>query len=302
MTQNVTAPFDYSRPVVINTFKVTNPDQPAAESPETEAALQLFDEGLAQFYAGNYRGALTQFDAALRQLPGDPVVHEVRALALFALGDFQSAAAALNSLLATAPGMDWTTMAGLYGNVEDYTTQLRALEAHVNANPNDAAARFVLAYHYLVTGHHDAAVVRLREVVALQPRDVVARKILTALDPEAPAPATTPAATPTEPSAASDEETDLVGEWKATADKTTIRLVVDEDFGFVWSAATAGAESAEIQGEIDIDEDLLILDGGEQGAMAGEVVSEGPNRFRFTLEGSSARGADNFLTFERVGK
>lgn len=299
MQPNVIVPYDYSQPVVVNTFRPRTVDAPEpVETPESEAALQLFDDGLELFRVGDYRAALAQFDQALKQLPGDPVIHEVRALALFAIGEYTPAAAALNSLLATTPGMDWTTMSGLYGNVDDYTTQLRALEAHVKANPDDAAARFVLAYHYLVMGHNDSAERQLRAVVKVQPRDVVARKILESL-----APSETEEADRPEPAADSDdavsEEIDLVGAWRAKAGKTTVELRIDEDFGFVWSAKTEGEDPAEVSGEIDIDGDLLILDGGEQGAMAGDVIAEGPNRFRFSLTGTTTRD-DNTLTFERT--
>ena len=62
---------------------------------------------------------------------------------MFAMGDYTGAAAVLNNLLAVAPGMDWTTLSGLYGDVDAYTTQLRALEAHCKQKPDDAAAHFV---------------------------------------------------------------------------------------------------------------------------------------------------------------
>ena len=45
---------------------------------------------------------------------------KLRVLTLFALGDYTPAAAALNSFLSSAPGMDWTTMSSLYGSIDDY--------------------------------------------------------------------------------------------------------------------------------------------------------------------------------------
>ena len=49
------------------------------------------------------------------------------------------------SVLSTGPGWDWTTLAGLYANIDIYTQQLRSLEAYCNANPQAASARFLLA-------------------------------------------------------------------------------------------------------------------------------------------------------------
>ena len=133
----------------------------------------------------SYREALSDFNVALKQLPGDAVVHEIRSLALFALGDYKAAAAGLNSLLSAAPGTDWTTMSGLYGNPDDYTVQLRKLEQFGKSNPNDPSSHFVMAYHYLVTGSTDASIEALKVVVKNQPKDVTAKRMLDAMVPPA---------------------------------------------------------------------------------------------------------------------
>src|SRR5262249_43218068 len=153
---DTSAGYDYSQPVVVNNYVAPDAD-PAAQVAQaapvptaSDEATALFDDGLALFKSGDYRPALVKFDAALQKLPGDPVVHEVRAQTLFALGEYPAAAAALNSFLSSAPGMDWTTMSSLYGNVDDYQAQLRKLEQFCSANHTDASAFFVLAYEYLV--------------------------------------------------------------------------------------------------------------------------------------------------------
>lgn len=159
--------YDYSQPVVVNNYVSSDADAAGGtaaatqqESPENQQAMKLFDEGMAAFKAGNYPQALTKYEAALKLLPNDPVLHEVRALTLFALGKYKEAAAGLNSLLASSPGMDWTSMSSLYGNADDYTLQLRKLEAHIKADRTDAPAIFLLAYHYLVLGQQEEAVKR----------------------------------------------------------------------------------------------------------------------------------------------
>lgn len=297
------APYDYSQPVVVNNYVSSDEDPNAAaapvaqETPATEQATQLFDAGLAQFKAGDYRGALGNFDAALKKLPGDPVVHEVRALTLFALGDYKSAAAALNSFLSSAPGMDWTTMSSLYGNVDDYQAQLRKLEEYIKSNPNDPAAAFVLAYQYLAIGAKDAAINALKVVVKNQPKDVTAKRMLDALSPPAaPAPAApVPAATP----AGSDApQTDLVGNWRAKAGDTTISLMIGEDSQFVWKAAPTGKPPVELKGQLATDGDQIALDSKDQGSMDGTVKSLGPDKWQFALSG--APPSDPGLSFERV--
>ena len=163
---------------------------PPQESAEVVAGLQSGGSGADSFRAGNYTGALAQIQQAIAKVPGDPVLHEFSALCMFAMKDYQPAAAVLNNLLSVAPGMDWTTMSGLYPSVEVYEKQLSELVGFCESHPDDAAAHFVLAYHRLVCGDSEAAVEALQVVVKQQPKDVVAQRMLQALGG---------AASPTEP-------------------------------------------------------------------------------------------------------
>ena len=131
----VSGGFDYSQPIVINNIVSAEATADATATSENEAALQLFDDGIMLFKAGQPEAALAKFNAALKDLPGDPVLHEVKALALFALGRFRESAAVLNALLAVAPGMDWTSMSNLYGDVDEYTQQLRAARGAHSQEP-----------------------------------------------------------------------------------------------------------------------------------------------------------------------
>jgi tetratricopeptide (TPR) repeat protein len=292
-----TVPYDYSQPVVVNNY-ITDESTGAAapqvaEAPQSEQAVSLFDEGLALFKSGSYKQALSKFNAALKELPGDPVVHEVRALTLFALGDYKSAAAALNSFLSSAPGMDWTTMSSLYGNADEYPAQLRRIEQTCQSNPNDPASHFVLAYQYLVLGEKDAAVDALQVVVKNQPKDYTAKRMLDALSPPK------QAAPPETTVARSDApQTDLVGTWRAKAGNTTIDLTITEDSKFTWKATQAGKPAVELKGELSSTSDEIALDSADQGAMTGSVKSKGPDRWQFTLTG--APQSDPGLDFKRV--
>jgi len=293
--------YDYAQPVVVTTYDdsiETTPVAPVSSS---------FDQGLGLFKSGAYAQSLPLFDAAIKEQPGDAAAHEVRALNLFALGEYGPAAATLNSLLTSAPGMDWTTMSGLYGNVADYTAQLRNLEAYCKANPNDAASHFVLAYHYLVTGYQDDAVRMLKVVVANQPRDVTASRMLEALTtPAVTPPIADPAENPgpllappveTTPAAPS-EQTDLVGTWQAKAGDTTIDLVIGEDSKFTWSASQPNQPKIVVSGDMSFTSEALEFDSAEQGAMAGSVDAAGPNKWIFRLDGAPPE--DPGLTFNRV--
>jgi hypothetical protein len=65
----------------------------------------------------------------------------------------------LYAVLSVGPDWDWTTMSGLYPELGVYVAQLRKSE------------RFVRAYHSLTRGNTDAAVARLKQVVARAPED-----------------------------------------------------------------------------------------------------------------------------------
>jgi hypothetical protein len=299
------SPYDYSQPLVVNNYipvdagateagVATGSTAPAA--PASTPADATVDAALEKFKAGDYAGALAGFDAALKASPNDSVIHEVRALTLFALGRYPEAAAALNAVLAAAPGMDWTTVSNLYPSVDVYTAQLRKLEDFCRANPGDAAAHFVLAYQYLVGGHSDAAASALEVVVAKQPGDVVAKRLLGALKPAATAaqPEAEPAAQAEKPAA---PETDLVGIWKAGSGADAIVLEITADSKFTWKAAPAGKPALELAGTIETAADAIALHSDKAGTMAGKVVSKGPDAFEFSLPGAPAEAKP--LLFQR---
>ena len=153
-----------------------------------ERGDQAFERARDAFKAGDYAVALDLTDAALKDLPVDPLVHEFKALVLFARGEYAQAAAELHTVLAVRTGMDWTTLIGLYPDVATYTGQLRALEDRCRREPKAAAPRFVLAYHYLVAGHKDVALAQLKALITLEPSDRVAGRLLASLTGPPPAP------------------------------------------------------------------------------------------------------------------
>ncbi len=294
-------PYDYSQPVIVNNYydaSALGSDLPVYQDPpQQQQALSYFDSGLEKFRAGQYLQSLSDFNSALKELPGDAVVHEVRALALFANGDYQSAAAGLNSLLSSAPGMDWTTMSGLYGNPDDYTAQLRKLEQFCRSNPSDASAYFVLAYHYLVTGSKEGAIAALKVVVKNQPKDITAKRMLDAMEPTQNPPVVPPAPTPANLEALPSFETDLVGQWTAQADDTKIELSITEDSRFTWKAVAKDQAPITLTGNLIADADGISLETTEQGTMGGTVESKGPDNWRFVISG--APPTDPGLSFVR---
>jgi tetratricopeptide (TPR) repeat protein len=172
-------------------------------------------------------------DAAIAKSPSDVVLHEFRALVLFAMQRYKEAAGTLYAVLSVGPGWDWTTMISLYPDVDVYTKQLRALEIYTKQHPESADAHFVLAYQYMSQGENTVeATYQFQDVLKLVPNDQVSRQLLAMIAPSAARPQDRVPATPPVPS---DEKQppapqSLVGNWKAPATGGgTIELSLAED-------------------------------------------------------------------------
>lgn len=145
---------------------------------KTDPVTEKFNAARSSFYQGDYQQALTLTNDALAAAPRDAAINEFRALCLFALGQYQDAAATIHAVLAAGPGWDWTTLISLYADSNAYTTQLRSLETYVQGHQQDAGPMFLLAYHYITGGHTDDAVIVLEDVVKLQPKDQLSAQLV----------------------------------------------------------------------------------------------------------------------------
>ncbi len=280
---------DYSQPI--------NTTAAAPDSAVAGQANAAFDQAREAFKGGNYDQSLQLDQQALAQTPHDVTLHEFLALAYFAQGKYQQAAAPLYAVLSVRPGWDWTTLSGMYADVDTYTRQLRALEAYARSNPDSAQAHFVLAYQYLAQGHDPNAIAQLKEVVRLQPADTISAQILAALQPSggnAPPPAQTA------PAATSAVEGKLAGTWAATpAQGAKIALAIQDDGAFTWTATGPGKPPMNIAGKLTFADGILTLaaQGGQNGALVGQVAWQDAGNFTFRLLGAPAN--DPGLKFAR---
>jgi tetratricopeptide (TPR) repeat protein len=283
--------YDYSEPVAAyqpapeeqaaaTTAAATAPALPPGVTAE---GMALFEQARAAFAAGNYTQALDLCNQTLKTMPNDAVVHEFRSLVLFALKKYPEAAAAAYAVLSAGPGWDWTTLSSLYGNVADYTTQLRALEAFVKANPKSSDARFLLAYHYLTTGHPDAAKAQLREVDKLTPNDKLVRALLGITSASGQEP---PTPTPKPPLDADQliKTEQLVGVWTAGGSGgSKFQMTLEKDNGFAWKY-TSGTKSQEIKGVFAVEQNNLALQVDDGTVLLAEVSLAG-NQLKFKVIG-----------------
>jgi hypothetical protein len=229
-------------------------------------------------------------------MPNDAVVHEFRSLALFALQRYRESAAAAYAVLSAGPGWDWTTLSSLYGNVADYTTQLRRLESYVVENPNSSDAHFLLAYHYLTAGYADAARTQLVEVDRLTPNDRLVRQLLglsAAPDQEGAKPTPKP---PLEGDQVLKAE-QLVGRWTASgAGGSTFQMALNRDSSYSWKF-TSGKKSDEIKGVYALKENNLAMEVDDGSVLLADISLAG-EQLRFKVIGGDP--SDAGLTFTKA--
>ena len=288
------ATIDYSQPIVVAQAVASPPVTQAGLTAEQQAT-PLLDAARNAFMQGDYKTALAQVDQAIAQVPNDTVLHEFRGLVLFALGRYKEAAAADYAVLSTGPGWDWTTLSGLYPNVDVYTEQLRALEQYAKSHPAASDAKFLLAENYLTCGHTDAAAAQFKEVMRLDPKDQLSAQLLNSISASdtAEQAAPSPPAAPTKPADASS----LVGNWTATrADSATIKLALAGDGKFTWALDQNG-KPQQFSGTYTVADNLLVLKQGGNPMMAGQVAPLANDRFNFKLAGDNP--SDPGLTFVR---
>ncbi len=281
--------YNYSQPI---STTAAQPDQAVAGQANT-----AFDQARDAFKSGDYAKALQLDQQGISQTPNDRTLHEFLALVFFAQGKYDQAAEPLYAVLSVAPGWDWTTLSGMYPDVDTYTGQLRALEANVRANPASAHARFVLAYQYLCQGHVENAVAQLKETVKLQPGDTLSAQLIAYYQPAGSAqpPSAEPA---TNGATAFDGK--LAGSWVATPAKDTkIALVIGDDGKFNWDASSAGKPPTAIAGSSTLADGVLTLaaQGSQNGALTGKVAWQDADHFTFRVTG--APPSDPGLKFAR---
>ena len=293
--------YNYSQPIPV----LYNASVAVAEN-DPNSADEVLNNAVAAFQQNDYDAALDITNKGIAQYPDDAVLHEFRALVLFARQDYQQSAATIHSVLAVGPGWDWTTLSSMYSNVAIYTEQLRALEAFTKANPQDAASRFLLAYHYMSCGHPDAAARHLQQVVKLMPNDRVAADVLKMVSApqagqpgETAQPTTPPTSTRTDAAGCqADRSGTLVGTWKAArADGSKFNLTLTNDAKFTWSFAQKDQAAQAFGGTYSVEGNVLALERKDGGSLIAEVTPGGDAKFNFKLLGAPAD--DPGLDFNR---
>ncbi|MBX9790565.1 MAG: tetratricopeptide repeat protein [Pirellulales bacterium] len=173
------SPYSYGNYSYVTGPPVATPAQPTTQL--AAAGGQFAQQGEVEFKARNYKAAIQSWRHALVDDPQNGVLVLMLAQALFADGQFDEAAGAVQQGLAMLPEEQWNVVVAnykeLYSSSSDYAAQLKTLEKAVKGEADNPANLFLLGYHYGYLGYKEHAVRKLDEVVRLAPQDELAKRL-----------------------------------------------------------------------------------------------------------------------------
>ena len=164
------------------------------ETTESAAEFQRLAE--LAFREHRYADAARLVHHALIEDRNNGKLHLFASQALFALGDYQASAAAIQSGATLLNRNEWGYVVENYDKFyrgDDYITQMDNLIEFMKENPNTAYSFFLTGYHYKFLGYDDVAYKFLARAVQLEDRDRLAAELMEMTDAE-PLPAPAPAA------------------------------------------------------------------------------------------------------------
>jgi tetratricopeptide (TPR) repeat protein len=189
--------------VIASTTPVIAQPTPVASSDPAASSTSYTAKGEADFKAGNYAAAIQAWKHALVDDQQNPVLMMMLGQAFFATGKFEEAAAGTQMAMQQLPKEQWGVVVGnykeLYGNAQDYTDQLRALEKAVKEKPDNPMTRFLLGYHYAYLGFPKESVDQLDKGLKIMPQDEGAKQLREVMRAKLPKPVAPPAAAPATP-------------------------------------------------------------------------------------------------------
>jgi hypothetical protein len=195
--------FDPAQYATLDPSMVPPQEGGLSDSDLTPNALKFAEAGERAFWSGDYNGAVYAWRHAVLDAPDNPVLVMMLGQALFATGQFDEAAGATQAAMQMLPKEQWgvviVNFRELYGNVPDYTTQLRALEKAVAEKPDNPARRFLAGFQYAYLGYPKFAIDQLDKGLKAEPRDEMAKQLRDEMQSKLPketAPATPPAPPP----------------------------------------------------------------------------------------------------------
>lgn len=142
------------------------------------------------FRDGRYEESLDLVEQAIRQNEQNGLLYLFSSQARFAIGDFQRAAADLETATNVLPSEQWNFVVknyrSFYGK-NDYVRQMDALSDQIAERPTDFAQLTLRGYQYGALGYPAAATKDFERALKINPDGSLARRLLPELGkPDAP--------------------------------------------------------------------------------------------------------------------
>ena len=186
---------DYSQPYSYGYSQPFSYSQPAYGSSMPANPPDSMSQAISVFQSGNFQEAERLAHHLVIDEPKNARAHLLLCLTAFANGDFRTAADEARESISLGETPNWSQVYAIYGNVDRYTSNLRALENAVKQNPRDGDAQFLLGFMYLANGYRSDAQEHLAMAHEAMPDDRIVSNLLSEAGGQVP----TTAARPNEP-------------------------------------------------------------------------------------------------------
>ncbi len=158
-------------------MQAANPN-PAPRARNTVRAKELVEIGDRSFKAGNIKRAEEKYQLAARTDPTIPNPHVHMAQVSLSRGDYVAAADHLRDAVTIAGDGGWLLNApdiqAIFGEPANFARQLARLESHLQANPTDRDAWFVLGAEYYLSGRSKQAADVFQRLTDRKPDEALA--------------------------------------------------------------------------------------------------------------------------------
>jgi tetratricopeptide (TPR) repeat protein len=144
------------------------------------------------FQSGNYKEAERLARHTVVDEPNNAQAHLLLSLTAFANVDFRTAADEARKAVSLGEIPNWSQIYAMYGNLDRYTSNLRALENSVKQNPRDPDAQFLLGFMYLANGYRSDAQEHLAMAHEAMPDDRIVGELLSQAGGQVPTTAARP--------------------------------------------------------------------------------------------------------------
>ncbi len=150
--------------------------------PTTDVAEEYQLAAERAFLDQRFEDAARAVNHALVEDSGNGKLHLFASQVFFALGDYESAAAAVQQAASLLDRSEWGHVVENYKQFyrgTTYVDQMDQLDEFLVKNPDAAYGYFLRGYHFLYLGHKEAASKDLAKAVQLESRDRLAAELLT---------------------------------------------------------------------------------------------------------------------------